>query len=115
MTFGIVVAGFTATQRTMLMDKGGTRVIKWAIDKGQDKNILSFLRQCILASLFVVIVTVIGFFVPTEVFECSKLYWGVWLFFWTGGIVLVIALLVRNELLMFQLAKRLMKEPPNKD
>ncbi len=43
MTFGVVVAGFTATQRNMLLGMGGARVLRFAGHTGYCQNVLRYL------------------------------------------------------------------------
>ena len=107
-TLGVVVAGFTATQRNMLLGIVGTRVIRVAVKTGYDRDVIGCLRHCVWASLLLVAVSVVRFFVD----ECAwQEGWGrvLWLPLWSGVFVLVLALMVRNERMMFLVVSRSMR------
>ena len=94
MTLGLVVVGFTATQRNMLLGMGGSKVLRFAANTGYYKDIISYLAHCIFAGLSVTVLSLVGLFIDT----CS-LEWTSWLALWVGSIVLVIGILIRNEML----------------
>ena len=60
MTLGVVVAGFTATQRNMLLGMAGTKVLRFAATTGYHKDVLDYLAHCIYAALFVTAVSAVG-------------------------------------------------------
>lgn len=105
MTFGIVVAGFAATQRNMLLGMRGSSVLKFAVRTGFHDSVLAYLMHCVYAGLVVSVVSVIGFFINS-----NPLYWSVWFAFLIGSIALVIALILRNEILMVRIVKRFMED-----
>ena len=105
MTFGIVVAGFAATQRNMLLDMRGSSVLEFAVKTGFHNDVLQYLMHCVYAGLFVSAVSVIGFFINGN----PLLWWG-WFAILVGSVVLVIALILRNEVLMGRIVKRFMED-----
>lgn len=105
MTFGVVVAGFAATQRNMLLGMRGSSVLKFAVRTGFHDSVLAYLMHCVYAGLGVSVVSVVGFFVNS-----NPLYWSVWFAFLIGSIALVIALILRNEILMVRIVKRFMED-----
>lgn len=105
MTLGVVVAGFTATQRNMLLGMGGTKVLRYAATTGYYKDVLDYLAHCIYASLLVTVVSVAGIFVENGGWARSS-----WLALWVGSIVLVVALMIRNECLMSRIFTHFMGE-----
>lgn len=105
MTFGIVVAGFAATQRNMLLGMRGSSVLKFAVNTGFHNSVLQYLMHCVYAGLVVSAVSVIGFFI-----NGNSMLWLAWFAILVGSIVLVIGLVLRNELLMVQIVKRFMED-----
>ena len=105
MALGLIVAGFTATQRNMLLGMGGSKVLRYAATTGFYKEILKYLAHCISAGLFVTLVSMVGIFISR-----SGWAWPLWLALWVGSIILVVAFLVRNELLMARIFARFMEE-----
>ena len=105
MTFGVVVAGFAATQRNMLLGMRGSSVLKFAVRTGFHDSVLAYLMHCVYAGLVVSVVSVVGFFITS-----NPLYWSVWFAFLIGSIALVIALILRNEILMVRIVKRFMED-----
>lgn len=105
MTFGVVVAGFAATQRNMLLGMRGSSVLKFAVRTGFHDSVLAYLMHCVYAGLAVSVVSVVGFFINS-----NPLYWSVWFAFLIGSIALVIALILRNEILMVRIVKRFMED-----
>ena len=95
MTLGIVVSGFVAAQRNMLLPMVGSRVLRFAVRTGYYKDIVTYLMDCILAGLLLTGFSLAAFFLG----DCSLL-WQIW-FTGLGGLVaLVVFLIVRNEILM---------------
>ena len=107
MTFGIVVAGFAATQRNMLLGMRGSSVLKFAVNTGFHNSVLQYLMHCVYAGLIVSAVSVIGFFINGN---GNSLLWLAWFAILVGSIVLVIGLILRNELLMVRIVKRFMED-----
>lgn len=105
MTFGVVVAGFAATQRNMLLGMRGSSVLKFAVRTGFHDSVLAYLMHCVYAGLVVSVVSVVGFFINS-----NPLYWSVWFALLIGSIALVIALILRNEILMVRIVKRFMED-----
>lgn len=105
MTFGIVVAGFAATQRNMLLGMRGSNVLRFAVRTGYHYDVLNYLRHCVYAGLFVSAVSVAGFFLGH-----STMLWSGWLAVLTGGIVLVLALMLRNEILIRRVVIHFLEE-----
>ena len=105
LTFGIVVAGFVATQRNMLLAMGGSEIIRFALRTGYHKDILAYLADCIGAGLAVTAISIPGLLLGESV-----LAWAIWLCIQGGAVTLVVCLMARNELLMFRIIKRLWEE-----
>lgn len=105
MALGLIVAGFTATQRNMLLGMSGSRVLRRAAASGYDEDILNYLARCIYAGLFVTLVSVAGVFIE----DCSWI-WISWLALWIGSIFFMVAQLVINEWLMSRIFKRFMED-----
>ncbi len=105
MTFGIVVAGFAATQRNMLLGMSGSSVLRFAVRTGLHNHVLAYLMHCVYAGLFVSLVSVTGFFLGN-----NALLWSLWLIILTGSIALVLALMMRNEIMIVRIVKRFMEE-----
>ena len=105
MTFGVVVSGFVATQRNMLLTMSGADVLRFAVRTGYHQDVINYLMDGIRAGLLVTVVSLLGFFVP----EKSRL-WDVWLPSLTATVVLVICLLIRNEGLVTRMVSRFLEE-----
>lgn len=106
MTFGIVVAGFAATQRSMLLGMHGSEVLRFAVRTGFHRDVLDYLMHSIYAGLFVSVASVAGFFLGD-----NATLWCLWLAVLTGGIVLALALMLRNELLIRRIIERFLEDP----
>lgn len=106
MTFGVVVAGFAATQRSMLLGMRGSNVLRFALRTGFHHDVLDYLMHCVYAGLFVSAASVAGFFLGD-----NAMLWSWWLAVLTGGIVLVLALMLRNEILMRRIVSRFLEDP----
>ena len=104
MALGLIVAGFTATQRNMLLSMSGSRVLRFAASTGYYKDILNYLTGCVYAGLSVTVLSLIGIFLE----DCG-VWQSVWMAIWVGSIVLIICVLVRNELLMNRIFTRFME------
>lgn len=105
MTFGVVVAGFAATQRNMLLGMGQSRVLRHAARTGYYKDILSYLTNCVYAGLTATGVSVAGFFLGKDVVA-----WSAWLVALVFIIALIIGLVVRNEIMSTRLVSHFMRE-----
>ena len=113
MTFGIVVAGFAATQRNMLLGMVGSKVLRFAVRTGFHHDVLAYLMHCVYAGLAVAVASVIGFFLDDETTFGPFSLWEVWLVILVGLIVWVIVLMFRNELMMRRIVERFVEEQPN--
>ena len=105
MAIGLIVAGFTATQRNMLLSMSGSRVLRFAATTGYYKDVLHYLSECIYAGLFATFLSLIGIFLE----DCG-VWQSVWLGALVGSILLIICILVRNEVLMNRIFTRFMEE-----
>ena len=105
MTFGIVVSGFVATQRNMLLTMGGANVLRYAVRTGFYKDVLAYLAECIGTGLLVTGISITGFFL-----DRSILGWSIWLSLLSGAASLVVCLMVRNEILVFRMIQRFLEE-----
>ena len=108
MTFGIVVAGFTATQRNMLLGMQGSSVMRFLSRTEYSSDVLDYLMHCIYSALLVSIISLVGIFLP----DCGPL-WGLWIVSVTFTVVLVLALMWRNELMMSRIIRHFLKDPDN--
>lgn len=113
MTFGIVVAGFAATQRNMLLGMVGSKVLRFAVRTGFHHDVLAYLMHCVYAGLAVAVASVIGFFLDDETSFGPFSLWEVWLVILVGLIVWVLGLMFRNELMMRRIVERFVEEQPN--
>ena len=104
LTFGVVVTGFAATQRNMLLGMRGSTVLRIALRSGYHHDILAYLMHCVYAGLFVSAISVLGFFLGS-----INLLWNLWLVVLTFATVLVLAFILRNEILMVRIVKHFME------
>lgn len=102
MTFGAVVAGFTATQRNMLLSMKASKVLTFLAKLGHDKSILRCLAECVYGGLLVTVISVVRFFIVTDA------SW--WLALWSGSLIFIVWAMARNEAIMFLAIKRWMEE-----
>ena len=109
MTFGIVAAGFAATQRNILLALGGSRVLKFFAGYGGQGDVMAYLGSGILAGLVVTVVSLVGLFLCK-----GKIAEDIWLPFFVGSIAWVIAITVRNEILMSRMVLDFMAEHKKK-
>lgn len=104
-TFGIVLAGFSATQRNMLFPMRGSRVIRRAIQINQMDRVLSYLSKDAYIGIALTLYSFVGFFVGDNLIVVRV---------WTaglGGLVLfALACLTRNEIVMSLILKRYLEE-----
>ena len=105
MTFGVVVAGFTATQRNMLLTMGGSRILRFASTTGYDRHTIDYFDQSIRAGILVVVVSIIAIFL----IHYAKPMW-TWLPVLCGAIALAGSTIYRNECVMKQVVLRFLAE-----
>lgn len=106
LTFGIVVSGFTATQRNMLLTMRGATVLRVLQRTGYYHNVVDYLMQCIAAAIAVSAVSFLGFFIDSH-----TILWQFWLVAGTFLVGLVLGFLVRNEIIMVKVVKRFLEDP----
>ena len=106
MTFGIVIAGFTATQRNMLLGMRGSSVLRFLSRTGYYIDVLNYLMQGIYTALFVSAISVVGFFVNS-----NPLIWKIWIITVSFAVTLVLVIIGRNEILMGRIIKRFLEDP----
>ncbi len=105
MALGLIVAGFTETQRNMFLSMSGSKVLRFAATSGYYKDILNYLADCVYAGLFATLVSLIGIFLGDR-----GMWQSIWAAFWIGSILLMILVLVRNQWLMHRVFTRFMEE-----
>ena len=105
MTFGVVVAGFAATQRNMLIGMGQSRILRQLAVSNYYQDVVSYLTLGVYAGLGTTVVSVFGFFVEGDTVAVSA--WVVALVFMVS---LVVALIARNEILSSRIVAHFMKE-----
>ena len=105
LTFGMVIAGFAATQRNMLLGMIGSEVMKFAVDRGFHNDILSYLMDSVYAGIVMSGFSIIGILI----FDCSLL-WEIWIIGATFLIVLILAFMIRNEMMMARILTRFLEE-----
>ena len=105
LTFGIVVAGFAAAHRNMLLGMRGSDVLRILASSGYSDDVLDYLRHSVNAGLVVSVVSGIGFFLGD-----SALLWKLWSVAMIFLVALVILLLHRNESLMSLVVKRFINQ-----
>lgn len=106
MTFGVVISGFTATQRSMMLGMRASRVLHFAATTGYYRAVNVYLTEGILAGLLVAAVS----FVAVLLEGICDTYWHGWTGIWSGSVIWTIGVLVRNEVLMYRLFKRFLEE-----
>lgn len=105
LTFGVVVAGFSATQRNMLLGMGGSRVIRFLVDNKLQGRALAYLMECVCAGLTTTVAAAVGFFLGTP-----GIHHTIWLAIIVGLVVWVVGSIARNELAMRVISKRYIEE-----
>ena len=106
MTFGIVVAGFSATQRNMLLGMRGSSVLRFLSRTMYYADVLNYLMQGVYTSLFVSALSVVGFFVGS-----NPLIWKIWIVIFSFAVTQVLFIIARNEILMGRIIKRFLEDP----
>lgn len=104
-TFGIVLAGFSATQRNMLFPMRGSRVIRRAIKINQMDRVLSYLSQDTYTGIALTLYSFTGFFVGDNLIVVR-----VWTVLLGGLVLFALAGLTRNEIVMALIMKRFLEE-----
>ena len=107
MTFGIVMAGFSATQRNMLFSLRGSRVIRHAIEINQINRVLSYLAVNPFVGLGLTLYSFLGFLTVDEPIAVR-----VWVTVLGALVFFALACLTRNEIVMYLILKRYMEEKP---
>ena len=105
LTFGIVVSGFVATQRNMFLTMSGAQVLRFAVRSKYHLDVLAYLRDCIRGGLLVTTISPVGFFLGK-----NEVLWWIWLPLMAGALTLAVCLVVRNEVLMNQVAALFLEE-----
>ena len=105
MTFGIVLAGFSATQRNMLFTMRNSQVIKRLKKIDHMETVLAYLSRTSYVGIIIVLFSFLGFFV-TDYAHVAR----VWIALLGGSISCAIAYLARNERVMELVLKRFMEE-----
>ena len=108
LTFGVVVAGFSATQRNMLLGMGGSRIIRFLVRNGLQNRALGYFMECVCAGLATTTVAVAGFFLGAP-----GIHHTIWLAIIIGLIVWVVGVIARNEIAMRVISKRYIDESVN--
>lgn len=104
-TIGIVMAGFSATQRNMLFSMRGTRVILRAIKINQMDRVLSYMSKNPYIGIVLTLYSFVGFFIGNN--QIVVVAWTAGL----GGLVcFALACLARNEAVMSLIVKRYLEE-----
>lgn len=105
MTFGIVLAGFSATQRNMLFTMRNSQVIKRLKKIDHMETVLRYLSRTSYIGITIVLFSFVGFFI-TEYTDVARVSIAL-----LGGLVFgSIGYLVRNERVMELVLKRFMEE-----
>ena len=104
-TFGVVVSGFVATQRNMLLGMGGARVLRFLARTGYYEDVLAYLSECVYAGIAVSLLSIAGLFMGSR-----ETLWSLWTPPAAGGACLLTCLLLRNELVMRRVLKHFVKE-----
>ena len=105
LTFGVVVAGFSATQRNMLLGMGGSRVIRFLVDNKLQNRALGYLMECVCAGIATTVTAAVGFFLGAP-----GIHHTIWLAVVVGLIAWVVGAIIRNELAMKVISKHYIEE-----
>ena len=62
MAMGVVVAGFTATQRNMIIGMKGTKLLRFEAASGEGEYVCYYLHQCIRMALLLSVISALYFF-----------------------------------------------------
>ena len=113
-TLGVVVAGFTATQRNMLVGMKGLPLFQTLATSGHHQDLILYLKQCVWSSIALVVISVTRFFLN----DASLAVVQIWEVIWIGTFAFVIASSIRNERLIFKIIGKFLesqREPPNEE
>ena len=113
MTFGIVVSGFVATQRNMLLTMTGAEVLLFAVRTGLYKDVIGYLMDCIRVSLLLVALSCAGLFIST--YKPDPPWAEVWLCIMASHISLIAWLIIRNEKLVARIVMRYLEEQKSEE
>lgn len=105
LTLGIVVASFTATQKSMLLTMGGSKLVRYAVTTGFYKDIVAYLREALASGLLVAILAV-----PALLVDDKAIIWNVWVPLQLGAFTLIVGLIARNEWLVNRIIMRYWEE-----
>lgn len=89
----------------MLLGMRGSTILRMALRSGYHQDVLSYLMHCVYAGLLVSALSVFGFF-----FSSYRVLWDLWIVLVTFSVVLVLALMIRNEILMVRIVKHFMED-----
>ena len=104
-TFGVVVSGFVATQRNMLLGMGGSRVMRFLARTGYQEDLNAYLSECVYAGIAVSLFSIAGLFIGNR-----DVLWPLWAPPAAAGACLLACLLVRNEIVMRRVIARFTEE-----
>lgn len=106
-TFGVVLAGFSATQRNTLFPIRSSRVIRRAIQINQMDRILSYLSKGSYVGIVITLYSFTGFFIGEHFLVVRA-----WIAVLIALVFFALACLARNEMVMSLIMKRYMEEHP---
>ena len=106
LTFGVVAAGFSATQRNILLGMGGSRVLSFMVKTGYHTNALNYLMDGVYAGVGVSACALAGLFL----FNCTWWVLVGWTSLVAGAVAFVIGTIVRNEIMMARIIKHYMED-----
>ena len=98
-TLGVVVAGFTATQRNMLVGMKGLPLFNTIAKTGHDADLTLYLKQCLWSCIALILVSGTRFFLE----DLPPVLTPIWTIVWFGTFAFVIASTCRNERFMFRI------------
>ena len=107
MTFGIVVSGFVATQRNMLLTMTGSEVLRFLVRTEYYVDTIDLLMDCIYVGLLFTVTAAAGLLV---VAFTEPGYQEAWLCVIIWMAALVVFLVGRNERLMAKIVGHYMRE-----
>ena len=111
-TVGVVIAGFTATQRNMLLGMKDLPLLKTMATTGHDADLTLYLRQCLWSCIALILVSGTRFFLE----DLPPVFTPLWTIIWFGNFAFVITSTVRNERLIFQMIGKFLRSqghPPS--
>ena len=113
LTFGVVVSGFVATQRNMLLTMTGSEVLRFAVRTGFYTDVIDYLMDGIRLGLAMMGAACVGVFVLASA-ELAFLQ-EAWLSLFAGLTVATIWTIGRNEILVARMVTRYMEGQPTTD